>query len=74
MPNRNYRITRSPVRIAPNTVVTWHERGEQLRGRVLHNLPGTGQRGGSCVIRATDGTRHTVAHRRLTIVGAEGGA
>lgn len=57
----------SLARIAPNTVVVWFKGLTMHTGRVVANLPGLNGRAGSVVVKATDGTRHTVSTTKVFV-------
>lgn len=72
MPRRVKWTDDAPLRVAPNTVVTWHDGKRNRSGRVLHNLPGVGRKAGSVVVKADDGERFVLGLRKVSILPAEG--
>jgi hypothetical protein len=72
MPNRPKWTDDAPLRIAPNTVVTWYDGNRRRSGRVLHNIPGIGRKPGSVVVKADTGDRLVMGLRKVSILRAEG--
>lgn len=61
----------APMRISPNTVVTWYDGNRRRSGRIVHNLPGVGRKAGSVVVKTDTGERLVLPLRKVSLLHAE---